>query len=250
MKQTEKETYLNQLDPRVKIVAFFTIAAISTTTPAKAYQAFAGYFLILLLISITSRLNSLKLIKRVAIAMPFILLLVIFLPFFGASGEKAACSLFGFPVYQEGLIKLFAGTTRAILAIFSVSILAASTPFDQLIEGFGALGMPKVFLAIASFMQRYTHVLVDEAQRMKRARDSRNFSPKWIWQAKTIGNMIATLFLRSYERGERVYISMLSRGYDGRESPARGRQALTLSDLTAGLALMLPVAMIRLLTIS
>ena len=50
---------------------------------------------------------------------------------------------------------------------------------------------------------------------MKRARDSRCFGGKWIWHAKTIGHMIGTLFLRSYERGERIYIAMVSRGYDG-----------------------------------
>jgi len=64
-------------------------------------------------------------------------------------------------------------------------------------------------------MYRYVFVIVDEVQRMIRARNARNYRGKWIWQSKVVGSIIANLFLRSYERGERVYLAMLSRGYNG-----------------------------------
>ena len=51
---------------------------------------------------------------------------------------------------------------------------------------------------------------------MKQARDSRNFGGSRLWQLRTIGNMTGTLFIRSYERAERVYVAMLARGFDGR----------------------------------
>lgn len=75
--------------------------------------------------------------------------------------------------------------------------------------------MPRVMIMILSFMYRYIFVLVDEVMRMRQARDSRNFGGKRLWQLRTIGNMIGTLFIRSYERGERVYAAMLARGFDG-----------------------------------
>ena len=68
---------------------------------------------------------------------------------------------------------------------------------------------------ILSFMYRYLFVLVDETMRMKQARDSRNFGGGRLWQIRTIGNMIGTLFIRSYERGERIYAAMVARGFDG-----------------------------------
>ena len=68
---------------------------------------------------------------------------------------------------------------------------------------------------ILSFMYRYIFVLVDEVMRMKQARDSRNFGGRRLWQLRTIGNMIGTLFIRSYERGERVYAAMMARGFSG-----------------------------------
>jgi len=64
-------------------------------------------------------------------------------------------------------------------------------------------------------MYRYSFILIDEMYRMKRARDARCFGGKWFWQTKVIGHMIGTLFLRSFHRGERVYLAMLSRGYNG-----------------------------------
>ncbi|MDI6799778.1 MAG: cobalt ECF transporter T component CbiQ [Actinomycetota bacterium] len=219
MKSTSARGYLGRLDARIKIISFFMIAVISGTTPAKAYPTFAGYFGLLVLISLTSGLKLTHIIKRVALALPFMLVLVISLPFFGQSGDQVAGRIFGLPMYSEGLSTLFTAGAKATLAILAISILTVSTPFDRLMEGFKGLGAPKVFLATVSFMQRYVHVLSDEAQRMKRARDSRNFNPRWIWQTKTIGNMIGVIFLRSYERGERVYISMLARGYDGKEKP-------------------------------
>ena len=75
--------------------------------------------------------------------------------------------------------------------------------------------MPWVMVMLLSFMYRYIFLLTDEVMRMKQARDSRNFGGKRLWQIRTIGNMIGTLFIRSYERGERVYVAMLARGFDG-----------------------------------
>ncbi len=206
---------LTKIDPKVKIVSFFALAVISTTTPRGAYGAFVGYLALLLVISLLGQVDLFKLIKRVSLALPFVLLLTVSLPFFGQKGDSTIANFLGFAVYREGMVKLISASARATVAIISVSMLSVSTPFDELMRGFGELKTPKLFLAIASFMQRYLHLFAEEATRMRRARDSRGYNPKWIWQSKTIAMMIGSIFLRSYERGERVYTSMLSRGYDG-----------------------------------
>ena len=94
-------------------------------------------------------------------------------------------------------------------------LLYSTTTFPSLIRGMEKLGVPRVFTVLLSFMYRYSFLLIDETHRMKRARDSRSFSGKWLWQLRTIGHMIGTLFLRSFSRAERVYLAMLSRGYQG-----------------------------------
>ncbi len=50
---------------------------------------------------------------------------------------------------------------------------------------------------------------------MRVARASRGSDPRWLWQAKATATSAGSLFIRSYERGERVYLAMASRGYAG-----------------------------------
>jgi cobalt/nickel transport system permease protein len=78
-----------------------------------------------------------------------------------------------------------------------------------------ALKRPGVMVLILSIMYRYIFVVSDEMMRMKMARDSRNFGGHRLWQWRTLGNMVGTLFLRTYERGERIYSAMVARGFDG-----------------------------------
>src|SRR5690349_22049286 len=94
----------------------------------------------------------------------------------------------------------------------------------DLILGLDRLHCPRVFTQIATFMLRYLDILADDARRMRIARLSRGYDPRFLWQAKAFAVGIGSLFLRSYERGERVYLAMVSRGYTGRlPQPARDR---------------------------
>ena len=64
-------------------------------------------------------------------------------------------------------------------------------------------------------MMRYGEVITGEMRRMKIARQSRGYEPRWMWQSKAVASSAGALFVRSFERGERVYLAMASRGYDG-----------------------------------
>ena len=68
---------------------------------------------------------------------------------------------------------------------------------------------------IMTFMLRYMNVITDEMERMKIARQSRGFDATGVKHWKVIATSAAALFIRSYERGERVHLAMLSRGFDG-----------------------------------
>jgi cobalt/nickel transport system permease protein len=106
---------------------------------------------------------------------------------------------------------------KAWLSILFLILLTSTTTFSNILKALEHLKMPRVLVMIMSFMYRYIFVLTDEVMRMKQARDSRNFGEggRRLWQIRTVGNMIGTLFIRSYERGERVYAAMVARGFDG-----------------------------------
>ena len=106
----------------------------------------------------------------------------------------------------------------------------------DLILGLDRLRCPQVFTQIATFMLRYLDVLADEARRMRIARLSRGYDPRFLWQVKAFAVGVGALFLRAFERGERVYLAMLSRGYTGRlpRAGATGAAARRRSGLRRG----------------
>jgi len=176
--------------------------------------------------------------------MPFVLMIAIFIPFF-KEGEIAGSYNIWFwqvSITYSGLQVLENILAKAWLSILSLILLTSATKIASLLEGLEQLRMPRVMVMILSFMYRYIFVLVDEVLRMKQARDSRNFGGSRLWQMRTIGNMIGTLFIRSYERGERVYAAMLARGYAG-HSQTLNRHTFRLADacfsVSFGLAIIL-----------
>jgi cobalt/nickel transport system permease protein len=101
-------------------------------------------------------------------------------------------------------------------------LLVAATQFPDLMHALRHLRVPPLITAVVSFTYRYLFVLVDEVMRLLRARESRSARlPGYRsggsipWRARVAGNMAGQLFIRSYERSDRVYSAMLARGYDG-----------------------------------
>ncbi|MDH3190808.1 MAG: energy-coupling factor transporter transmembrane protein EcfT, partial [Acidimicrobiia bacterium] len=102
----------------------------------------------------------------------------------------------------------------AIGATFSI-VLAATTEVPDILKGLSRLRVPPVLTSIASFMIRYLEVVAEELGRVRIAMTARGYSPRWIGQARPIAASAGALFIRSYERGERVYDAMLARGFSG-----------------------------------
>jgi cobalt/nickel transport system permease protein len=110
---------------------------------------------------------------------------------------------------------------KSWLSVQVALLLAFTTPFHELIDALRELRLPRLMVSIISFMYRYLSVLTDEATRMNRARASRSAitatgrgGGSLTWRARVTGSMVGSLFLRSYERSERIYAAMQSRGFD------------------------------------
>jgi cobalt/nickel transport system permease protein len=186
------------LDPRAKIISFLAFVILVVLTPAAGYLNFYLYFVLILLLTSVSKVPLGFIFRRSLVVIPFVLLATLF-PLF---------SLDGTIIFIEVMAK-------AWLSVLSLSLLVSTTRFTDLLSGFQYLGMPRTMIMILSFFYRYVFILTDELMRLRRARDSRNFGGSWSWRVKTIGNMLGTLFIRAYERGERVYSAMASRGFTG-----------------------------------
>jgi len=214
---SDRDSLLHRLDPRTKIIMALLFIVAVVVTPSFRWLALALYFGTVMALIIASRLPLLAVLKRSLVIMPFVLLVAIFIPFL-KEGEVAGSYNIWFwqvSVTYDGLQILWSVVSKAWLSMLSLIWLTSTTKFASLLKGMERLHVPRVMVMILSFMYRYIFVLTDEVMRMKQARDSRNIGGSRFWQLKTVGNMIGTLFIRSYERAERVYAAMMSRGFDG-----------------------------------
>ena len=118
--------------------------------------------------------------------------------------------------YEEGLARGILILCRVIGGVSLILFLSLTTPVNKLLLAANWFRAPKVLVELAILIYRYIFVLIDQVYRMKRARDSRNFGRRGpLWNAKIVGHMIGVLFIRTYEKAERIYAAMASRGFDG-----------------------------------
>ena len=151
------------------------------------------------------------LFTRALIEVPFVFFAVL-MPFFG-KGDQVS---FGpFNLYEEGLIAAAGILIKGTLGVLTAITLSTSTTAREILRGLEKLKLPTLMVQIASFMLRYINVVNDEMERMKVARESRGFNATGIKHWKVLATAAGALFIRSYERGERVHLAMIARGYQG-----------------------------------
>ena len=226
---------LQNLDARVKLILLVILTSAMVTTPIQAWPAFLFYAAIIAAAIQLSGVPPGALAKRLGILLPFLLISAIFIPFTPAVQNAPAGSPAGLLLFANVVVKSTFGAAATML-------LMATTPFPKLVAALEALRVPRVAVMIFSFTHRYLFVLGEEAIRMKRACESRCYRGRWLRDAVTIGQMAGTLFLRSYERGERVYLAMLSRGFDGATAPSIYQTRLTKGDYALLLGMTLVIA--------
>lgn len=234
---------IHRLDPRVKITGMLGLVVVAVSTPARSVWSFAAYGLVLASILGLSRLPLGYVARRALVIVPFVLMVAVFLPFFQEAGA-GGYSIGGVRVSEAGILVLWNTVIKATIGILSVIILASTTSFAELISGMEALKVPRIFTLIISFMYRYAFVLIGEFRCMHRAFVSRNGGLRHLGHAGRLGPLVGSFFLRSYDRGERVHIAMVSRGYSGKMKVAAPHEAGT-ADVIFLLTLILLLALIR-----
>jgi len=216
----------------VKIIALLGAVILIVLTPARAAASFAAYALVLLLILLLARIPLSFVVKRVLWAMPFILLVAASIPFIKEGRVAGSLDFAGWKlrITNEGLLLFFAVLVKSSLSVVCLAVLSSTTRFDSMLRGLELLSFPRLFLMVLSFMYRYIFLIYDDLLRMRRAKRSRGFGCGGFFNFKVMAGMLGLLFIRGYERAERVYLAMCSRGFDG-TFPARDGLALRVTDV-------------------
>ncbi|OIO34633.1 MAG: cobalt ECF transporter T component CbiQ [Candidatus Omnitrophica bacterium CG1_02_40_15] len=214
---SDLDSLIHRLDPRVKLVTLVASLLFIISTRPTSFVTFVLYGILIFILIGLSKIPIGFIFKRSLVIIPFVLIIAIFIPFF-KKGQVAGSYSFGsvhLTVTYEGLMVFWNVLVKAYLSILCMILLATSTKFSNLLKAFENMKCPKLMTMILSFMHRYIYVLVDEMMRMKRAKDSRTVGGKRWFHVKALSHMVGVLFIRAYERGERVYLAMCSRGFSG-----------------------------------
>jgi cobalt/nickel transport system permease protein len=191
--------------------------------PIGSYVALAAAWLMVVVLSWSAQLGPLRTARGAFFALPFMLAA---LPLIFTRGAPYLVQLELGPldlgISEEGLRVFTTIALKSWISVQAALLLAFTTPFHDLVDGLRELRLPRVMVAIISFMYRYLGVIGDEASRMNRAKAARSADRGGSgaggtirWRATVTGSMVGSLFLRSYERSERVYAAMQARGFDG-----------------------------------
>jgi cobalt/nickel transport system permease protein len=234
---------IHRLDPRAKLVGMAGITIVGVSTPPRLWPVLVACALALATIAAAGRVGPGVIWSRARVVLPLVVFVAVFIPFV-RGGERIDLGLVS--VSREGLTTFSGVASKAAIGTVSAVLLGATTSFPDVLHGLERMRAPRLLVLIAAFMYRYLFVITGEARRMRVALASRGYRPRHALQAAAIGRVATALFLRTFERGERVYVAMLARGYSG-TTPRLRELAIGRADVmfvAALAALLLPLRVI------
>jgi cobalt/nickel transport system permease protein len=214
---------LHSLDARAKLIGFTALIIAVLWIPAERTFVFFAFFFVTAVFMGISQVPLGFILGRALLLLPFVLLAGLSRPW----KQSMDVALFG------------ALLTRSTLSLLLLVLLTNTTRFAELLRAMRKLGCPRILALNLGFLYRYVFVLTEEVLRMRQARDCRRVGRLGVRsEFKTLGSMLGTILIRSFERAERMHQAMLSRGYSG-DFPSLSPRGLSWQDFAflSGLAL-------------
>jgi cobalt/nickel transport system permease protein len=203
----------HRLTPRIRLICSLLFVFATALTPNGHWWTWIIYGSGLAVLLALTQITLSVLLKRVAIESSFLVVVLL-----GALFRSDGIVLWHWGwlrITDVGLTVLGSVTLKAVLCLIMLNLLVLTTAIPALLHALVALRMPPLLVAIFAAMYRYIYVLLEEFSIMRRAAASRNLMGSSKQQRLVVGNMIGALFVRTYDRGDRIHQAMLARGYTG-----------------------------------
>ena len=224
-RESYKDSPVHRLDGRVKILATIAIIVFAVSLPRiddSNFIRLAAIEVYLLSLILLARLNLFYVLIRFLAVLPFGLAMVVIQPFVRQPFIDTFTVIAEFPLgitmTYEGLYFGLSLLAKYIVCVTAIVLLSSTMKMNDMVVSARRLGIPKEFTLLLTMMVRYLFVFWIMLKRIRTAQKTRlfdiwnkNVPRRWILEQ--VGYTISSLFLRSYEQGERTYISMLCRGY-------------------------------------
>lgn len=242
---SNQNSILHNIDSRIKlIVLIITILFAVTSTNYIVFLILEIYLISLIAIS---RISLKDALIRVLLILPFGLFIAIFQPFVHP-GQVLYTLPLGINITLEGIEFAELLMARLTISVTSIVLFSYITPMKDIAEAFRRLHVPNEFAMIFSLFVRFIFLFYDELNSIRQAQASRCFAlsnnTPYMWKVKQIGYLFLMMFLRAYERGETVYASMASRGYNSESTIYYSKEKLSTN---SKLYLIIPIILITIL---
>ena len=205
------DSVVHRLPAHLKVLSLVAFVLVVVAIPAQQYWAFAAYAVLLGAVVFAAGIPARFVLQRMVVEVPFVVFAML-MPVI-STGQRV--DVLGLSLSEPGLLSAWNLLAKGTLGVVASILLAATTDARDLLLGLQRLRLPARLVEIASFMVRYLDVVAGEMHRMRMARESRAFEARHWGHLRVLAHSAGTLFVRTYERGERVHLAMLSRGYAG-----------------------------------
>lgn len=202
---------IHRLPAQTKILAAVSFVLIVVATPRHLWWVFLGYAVVVAALVVASGLGVPTVLRRMVVEVPFVAFALL-LPFVGRGPQLTLGPL---TLSEEGLWSAWNILAKATIGVAVAVVLSATTPAADFVAGLARLHLPTLMVQMAGFMVRYSEVVVAESSRMATAMAARGMRLRHVAAWPAVATALGALFIRTYERGERIQVAMLARGFDG-----------------------------------
>ena len=252
-KHSDAESPVHRQDPLVKLLSFVAFVVVVVLLPKGAFVPLVTALVTVVCAALVSRVPMSFLMRRTLVVVPFVLLIgavnllgrgLDLTPAWAV--RSAGLDRMGVtPVTKDGnaaaLVSFATMAAKSFISVFSFGLLLSTTGSARLLAAARRAGTPAVLAVATGFMLRYMFVLASELSRLRRSWEARRTGRlHWLTELRYLGSLVGVLLVRSYERAERVYLAMCSRGFDGFVS-VQAHDAISVTSVVFPLLLLGPV---------
>ncbi|AEC52392.1 ABC-type cobalt transport system, CbiQ permease component [Pyrococcus sp. NA2] len=204
---------------------FLIIYSIGVVTRKKLSELiyFALLFFILLIL-FRPKMKTLKKLGFIASFEGMMFILALFSP---------GTQILNTPITYEGVYRFSMLLGKALLSAGAMVVIIDRVGFLKIVNEMKRVKVPRILLLTVIFTYRYLELIIEEAQRVKMALDSRGFNLRKLEYYRMLASIIAEILTRAYFRSERVYLAMLSRGFGNFPDIEMESQTVSIIILTA-----------------
>lgn len=215
-REARKESFMNNLDGRIKLISALLIIVYAVTTSNLLILGIMEVYLLVLIY--LSNVSPKYALKRIALVIPFGGFMAMIQPFFQPGNIIWTGPFEWLHITDYGLFFGALLLARVTVSVTSVVFLSSATSMQDLVASAQKLGVPYQLAMLLNLTVRYLFFFYDQLINILNAQSTRCFDifnkkTAYKWRLRKVGETITMMFIRAFEQGENVYISMVCRGY-------------------------------------